>query len=125
MSLPTARLVWHTAFIDIFSSDNGQVDGPKHKEYALIRLDGEYWDDSEGLAENDMRVTRTAAFTDWDSWKEQNKKGMDVRVRLVRDGNHVTTTTENGGIEIHNTTTVKADVDDLFVILTGDQVAIT
>ena len=54
-----------------------------------------------------------------------NKKGMDVRVRLERNGNQITTTTENGGISIHNITTVKADVDELFVILTGDQVAIT
>ena len=106
-------------------TDNGQVDGPNHREYALIRLDGEYWDDSEGLAGNDMNVTKNAAFTDWDSWKEMNKKGMDVRVRLERNGNQITTTTENGGISIHNITTVKADVDELFVILTGDQVAIT
>ena len=125
MSLPTARLVWHTSFVDIFSSDNGRVDGPNHKEYALIRLDGEYWDDSDGLAENDMRVTKSDPFTDWDVWKEQNKKGMDVRVRLERTGNQITTITENGGVAIHNTTTIKSDTDDLYVILTGDQVAIT
>ena len=72
-----------------------------------------------------MRVTKSDPFTDWDVWKEQNKKGMDVRVRFERNGNQITTITENGGVAIHNTTTIKSDTDDLYVILTGDQVAIT
>ena len=125
MSLPTARLVWHTAFIDIYSSDNRRVDGSNRKEYALIRLDGEYWEDSDGLAENDMSVTKTADFVDWDVWKELNKNGMDVHVHLERDGNRVTTITENAGISIRNVTTINAEVRNLLVTLTGDQVAIT
>ena len=125
MSLPTARLVWHTAFIDIYSSDNRRVDGPNCKEYALIRLDGEYWDDSDGVAENDMNITRTDDFVDWDTWKELNKKGMDVLVHFEREGNRITTITENAGISIRNITTIGADVKDVYVTLTGDQVAIT
>ena len=125
MSLPTARLVWHTAFIDIFSSDNKKVDGPNHKEYALIRLDGEYWEDSGGIAENLMDIKKTDDFVDWDAWKELNKNGMDVRIRFEREGNTITTITENAGISIRNITTLKEMPNEVYVTLTGDQVALT
>ena len=125
MSLPTARLVWHTAFIDIFSSDNKLVDGPNYTEYALIRLDGEYWDDSHGLSENDMEVLKRDDFTGWDDWKDVNKAGMDVVVRFLRRGDKITTITENNSIAIRNTTTIKNDVDEVYVALSGDQVALT
>lgn len=125
MSLPMARLVWHTAFIDIFYSDDRLVDGPNYTEFALIRLDGEYWDDSHGMAENKIEVVKKEPFTDWDDWKALNKKGIDCVVRFLRHGNTVTTITENDGIAIRNITTVVSDVEELFVSLSGDQVALT
>ncbi|MEE3466800.1 MAG: HD-GYP domain-containing protein [Eubacterium sp.] len=125
MSLPTARLIWHTAFIDIYTSDNKQVNGPNHKEFALIRLDGEFWEDSGGLADNQMEITRTDDFTDWDDWKDLNKKGMDVVIRFKIRDNQVTTMTENAGIRINNVTTINTKTQGLFVTLTGDQVALT
>ena len=125
MSLPTARLVWHTAFIDIFYSDNRKVDGPNHTEFALIRLDGEYWDDSHGLSENDMEIVKKEEFTNWDDWLAHNKEGMDCTVRFLRRDNKVVTITENNGISIRNTTTVKMDTDEIYVCLSGDQVALT
>lgn len=125
MSLPTARLVWHTAFIDIFYSDNRKVDGPNHTEFALIRLDGEYWDDSHGLSENDMEIVKKEEFTNWDDWLAHNKEGMDCTVRFLRRDNKIVTITENNGISIRNTTTVKMDTDEIYVCLSGDQVALT
>ena len=125
MSLPTARLVWHTAFIDIFTSDNKMINGPNYKEFALIRLDGEYWDDSGGLSENLMEVAQKDAFTGWDDWKENNKKGMDCTVRFLRRDNRITTMTENAGIAIRNITKLHTDVEELYVALSGDQVALT
>ena len=125
MSLPTARLVWHTAFIDIFYSDDRLVNGPNYTEFALIRLDGEYWDDSHGMAENKIEVVKRDPFTDWEDWKALNKKGMDCAVRFLRRGNTVTTITENDGIAIRNITTVASDVEEMYVSLSGDQVALT
>ncbi len=125
MSLPTARLVWHTAFIDIFSSDDRMVGGENYREFALIRLDGEYWDDSDGLADNNMEIVKKEAFGDWENWKARNKEGLDVSVRFLRQDNKIVTITENVGISIRNTTNVFADTDELFVALSGDQVALT
>ena len=125
MSLPTARLVWHTAFIVIFTSDNKLINGPNYREFALIRLDGEYWDDSGGLSENNMEVAQKDAFSGWEDWKEHNKKGMDCTVRFLRRDNKITTMTENAGIAIRNITKIHTDVEELYVALSGDQVALT
>ncbi len=125
MSLPTARLVWHTAFIDIFTSGNKRVEGPNSREFALIRLDGEFWDDADGLSENNMEVKKTDDFVDWDEWKRLNSAGMDVTVRLERKNNVIVTTTENAGISINNTTIVDDSIRDIYLSLSGDQVALT
>ncbi len=126
MSLPTARLVWHCPFIDIFTSANGQVDGPNYREFALIRLDGEHWesDDEVKQADNRMMVSHTDAFEGWENWKECNKKGFDCSVTFLRRGNKFTAITENLGIAIKNITTIP-DVDEVYVSLTGDQCALT
>lgn len=125
MSLPTARLVWHTAFISIFTSDNKRYEGPNFREFALIRLDGEFWDDSDGLSENNMDTKKTKDFVDWDEWKKLNSAGMDVTVRLERKDNVITTTTENAGISIRNLTSVDDSIQDIYLSLSGDQVALT
>ena len=124
LSLPTARLVWHCSFIDIFCSDDKRPNGPGYKEYALIRLDGENWE-SNGMSENKLLVNKLDDFDGWDTWKDANKKGFDCTVRFKREGNVITTFTENMGISIKNTTKVIEEGDDVYVSLTGDQVAIT
>ena len=55
MSLPTARLVWHTAYLDLFYSPDKKPVGDEYREYALIRLDGENWE-AQGVAENKMII---------------------------------------------------------------------
>lgn len=50
---------------------------------------------------------------------------MDCRISIRREGNVVTMTTENLGIMIASITTVKDEVDALYVALTGDQCALT
>ena len=43
MSLPTARLVWHCPFLNVFGADDGKVFGENYHDYMLVRLDGECW----------------------------------------------------------------------------------
>ncbi len=124
MSLPTARLVWHTAYIVLFYSPNGIPEGDENKEYALIRLDGENWD-SDDLASNKTIVSMGDDFMGWEAWKEENKKGFDCTVSFHRDGNKIVTITENLGISLNVTTTVVDDIPDIYVTLTGDQCALT
>ncbi|WP_029320536.1 HD-GYP domain-containing protein [Butyrivibrio sp. AE3004] len=124
MSLPTARLVWHCPHIIFFYSDDKKVNGPNYKEFALIRLDGEYWE-SNGSSENKMVTNILDDFENWDVWKEFNKKGYDCELKFTRFGNRITLTTVNGGISIRNVTNVYDNPEEIYVALTGDQVALT
>ena len=124
MSLPTARLVWHCPFICLFNSETGTVDGKDYREFALMRLDGECW---EGDPDStlDLKVTKTSDFKDWNYWKQFNLEGYDVTVNIVREGNDIVTTTENGGISIKALTRLSIEPENIYVALTGDQCAIT
>ena len=124
MSLPTARLVWHCPYIVIFSSDDNTINGKNYHEYALIRLDGENWD-SDGESDNEIIVNKNDDFEGWDIWKDTNKEGMDISISFKREGNTITTETENAGIYIKNITTITNAPKDIFVSLTGDQCALT
>ncbi len=124
MSLPTARLVWHCAFLDLFWSEDRRPEGDTYIEYALIRLDGENWE-SEGAAENKLIVNLNEDFVGWDEWRVKNKEGYDCTVTFKRTDNKVVTRTENLGIEIINTTTILDAQEEVYVALTGDQCAIT
>lgn len=124
MSLPTARLVWHCPFICIFYSTDKVFRGKDYTEFAVLRLDGEYWE-SYDYVENKILINKTDDFSGWDDWKEQNKNGMDCKVHLKRKGNSVTMVTSNGGIEIRSTTTIKVDVPEILISITGDQCALT
>ena len=124
MSLPTARLVWHTPYIVLFHSPDRIPEGDGYKEYALIRLDGENWEDGD-FAGNKTIVNMSDDFMGWDAWKEENKKGFDCTVSFQRDGNKIITTTENLGISLNVTTTIVDDISDVYVSLTGDQCALT
>ena len=123
MSLPTARLVWHCPTCVIFSSDDGTVKGPNYKEFALMRLDGETWkagDDSDC----ELLVDRHD-FNGWDAWKQANKEGYECTIDFKRDGSRIIASTENAGISVKSTTDVKVEVPEIYVALSGDQVALT
>ena len=124
MSLPTARLIWHTAFLVLYHSDDGLVTGENYKEYALIRLDGENWE-AGGRADNKLTVNIRDDFEGWDAWKEENKKGMECTVNFERNGDRIVLTTENFGVYIRNTLSVTDGEKDVYVCLTGDQCALT
>ena len=123
-SLPTARLVWHCPFIDVFSSDDGSVNGANYREYILLRLDGENWESDEH-AENQVRINQQDDFGGWNFWKEKNKQGLDCTVTIRRKKNRITMKSENLGISIHSETTILDDTQNIYVALTGDQCAIT
>ena len=74
-SLPTARLVWHCAYIDVFSSDDGKVNGAGYRDIALIRLDGEYWGFEQDCTVN-VQVNKSRDFNGWDDWKRKTWKAL-------------------------------------------------
>lgn len=124
MSLPTARLVWHTAYIDLFYSPDKMPEGEGYREYALIRLDGENWE-AVDVAKNKLIVNMSDDFQGWEEWKKANKKGFDCTVSFRRDDNKIITTTENFGIGLNVSTTILDDPFEVYVALTGDQCALT
>lgn len=89
-----------------------------------MRLDGENWE-SDTHVSNVVEISHTGAFVGWNTWKVKNREGLDCRVCIQREGNIVTMTTENLGIVIASVTTVKDEVDELYVALTGDQCLLT
>ena len=124
MSLPTANLIWHCPFITIFYSKDKKVFGDGYREFALIRIDGEYWEPDDA-GRNEIFVNKSNDFAGWDDWKQHNKDGIDCSVTLIRKGNTITTTTENMGISVRNVTTISDGTDEIYAALTGDQVALT
>ena len=124
MSLPTARLVWHCAYLDIFHSPNRKPEGDYYKEYALIRLDGEHWE-ARDISENKSTVNFSDDFEGWEQWKEANKTGFDCTVDFKVEDNKITTTTVNCGISIKVVTTIYEPPEEVYFSLTGDQCAIT
>ena len=123
-SLPSARLIWHCPFICLYYSKDKKVNGKGFREFVLIRLDGENWEENS-QSKNLMLINKNDDFEGWDAWKAMNKTGIDCIIELRREGNKITTVTENGGIAIKSITTLKADAPEIYVALTGDQVAIT
>ena len=124
MSLPTARLIWHCPFVVLFCSEDCQVNGASDRELALIRLDGENWYSDENVT-NRMVCEKTEEFRTWDSWKEQNKAGMDCEVQFARQGNTVTVTGALGGIRVRNVMQVHDAAGEIYAALTGDQCALS
>ena len=64
-------------------------------------------------------------FPGWETWRQKNKRGLEVEVMFEKRGNRITTRTTNLGIDIDNITTIEEDVDNVYVAITGDQVALT
>ena len=123
-SLPTARLVWHCPFIDLFISDDGSVNSSSYRDLAFMRFDGEFWEcDPKCLAKLD--VTKTEAFEGWEAWKEFNRSGYEATVTFRTEKNKITIITENAGISIRNTAVFSESEKRVFAAITGDQVAIT
>ena len=123
-SLPSARLIWHCPFICMFYSEDKKINGKGYREFVVVRLDGENWEDNQ-QAKNTILINKNDDFDGWESWKALNKEGMDCKIEFHREGNKITVITENGGIAIKSTTTLKADAPEVYLALTGDQVAIT
>ena len=123
-SLPTARLVWHCPYVNVFGSDDGLVYGENYRDYMLMRLDGECWEGHDAC-EVSLNVNKNDEFSGWDAWKAFNKKGYDVTLTFERDDNKVTIITENNGILLKNTATINDGTQMLYAALTGDQCAIT
>ena len=124
MSLPGASLVWHCPYILLFHSDDGKVNGENYKEYAAVKLYGEN-DGSNEYARNSISVKKKEDFPGWDIWKEANRKGMECELTIHKKDERIILKTQNLGIEIENITTVKGDFGNVYVGLTGDQVALT
>ncbi len=122
--LPTARLVWHCPYINIFYSDDGMVNGPNYKDYSLMRLDGECWEAHQECSIN-LFTNKNDDFQGWDEWKQFIKDGFECTVSFERKDNKVTVRTENGGIYIRNISEIKGDSKKIYVALTGDEVALT
>ena len=122
--LPTARLVWHCPFIDIFTSDDGNVDGRNYRDLAFSRFDGEAWecDPNSSLK---LSVKTLDSFEGWDAWKEFLREGFDAVVRFKVEGNTITIITENCGISIRNKVTITGIDKKIYVAITGDQIALT
>ena len=108
----------------LLTSLDGRVNGEGYREYLLLRLDGESWE-SDTHAENDTHIDHTRSFPGWNTWKDRNRQGMDFEILIRRDGNHIDVETDNLGILIFNRTTIKDEIGDLYVALTGDQCALT
>ncbi|MBR2853360.1 MAG: HD-GYP domain-containing protein [Clostridia bacterium] len=125
MSLPTARLIWHCPYIVLFHSEDGQVDGKNYREYAVIRLDGENWEDN-GKAQCRITATQEEDFEGWDAWKKGNKAGFDCAVTFGREGNRITVSTTNLGLSLEGVLSLPGkDNSTVYAALTGDQCAIT
>ncbi len=124
MSLPTASLIWHCAYIVLFSSLDGKVNGEDYTEYAMIRTDGEYWDVDEEN-NNKIIVHTNDDFEGWDAWKKANKEGLDYVISIKKNDNLITVATQNAGLHIKNTTNFASIPEKIYVALTGDQCAIT
>ena len=122
--LPTARLVWHCPCINIFCSDDGEVNGANYRDLAFMRFDGEFWESDPGC-HAELNVIKTADFEGWEAWKEYNRNGYDATVTFKVEGSMITIITENAGISISNTAIMTGIDKTICAALTGDQVAIT
>ena len=123
-NLPTARLVWHCPFIDVFCADDGMVNGANYRDLAFMRFDGEFWECDPGCSA-ELNAIRNESFEGWDEWKKHNQDGYDAVVTFKKDGNRITIITENAGISIKSTAVLTGIDRKVYAAVTGDQVAIT
>lgn len=122
--LPTARLVWHCPFIDIFCSDSGEVDDESYRDLAFSRFDGEFWECDPNCSAR-LNSQKTNTFEGWEAWLEFNREGFDTEVSFEFTDDSITIITENAGIAIRNKVLYTDINQPIYVALTGDQVALT
>ena len=123
-SLPDANLVWHCPYVILYSSDDKKVYGKNYHEYTMIKFDGEE-NGSNEYADNNFIMKKTESFKTWEDWEMQNKAGSECLVEFFKDENEITIKTQNKGIFIQNISKIKDGAKDIYVTLTGDQVALT
>ena len=77
--------------------------------------------------ENRFSMKHQSTFPGWEAWKDRCKEGIECRVEIEKKGNKVIIYTENQGILLEDTMSVKnaSPTDKIYVALTGDQCAIT
>ena len=122
-SLPTSSFIWHCPYCVLYSSDDGKINGENYKEYLLFRIDGETWNEGEN-SENSLVIGKQH-FKGWRYWKQMNREGYDCTISIKKMGKKIVTVTENAGLEVKSYTEIKGKPDNLYVALTGDQVALT
>ena len=123
-SLPDANLIWHCPFVILYNSEDKKPFGKNYHEYAVVKFDGED-NGSNEFAENNILVRKTEDFVNWDEWALQNKAGYECQIEFFKKGNEITFKTQNKGVYIQNTSVIKDGSKDIFVALSGDQVALT
>ena len=124
MTLPMAIHVWHCPYLVLFYSQDGLVNGPDYIEYAMIKLNGED-NGTKEYVENSFSMRKTDRFEGWDAWMEKNMAGFECLIEFSRKGRKITMSTRNLGIEITNTSVIKDNPPQVYVSLTGDEVALT
>ena len=123
-SLPDANLIWHCPFVILYNSEDKKPFGINYHEYAVVKFDGED-NGSNEFAENNILVRKTEDFVNWEEWALQNKAGYECQIEFFKKGNEIIFKTQNKGVYIQNTTVIKDGSKDVFVALSGDQVALT
>ena len=123
-TLPTARLVWHCPYIDVYSSSDGRVNGEDYRDFTLVRLDGESWESDPGCT-NEIIVNKGDDFDGWDSWKDYNREGFDCTVNFEKKDNKIIVTTGNAGIFVKSMSIINDKTENVYAALTGDQIVIT
>ena len=124
MSLPSARLVWHCPYIDIYCSPDGKVNNEQYHDLMFLRFDGEFWVYDENCSVS-PDTEKNSDFHGWEAWKEYNKAGYDTAVTFAVDGNMITVMTENAGVSVRHTVMLNNIEGPIYTAITGDQVAIT
>lgn len=124
MTFPTARLVWHCPYLNIFGSKDGNVNGVNYRDYMLLRIDGECWEGDPSCKVTSSE-SKNEDFSSWDAWKARCKAGFDCTFTFEKKANTITVRTENGGISVTGTAEISDGTDKIYAAITGDQVAIT
>lgn len=124
MSLPSASFIWNCPYVVLFYSEDKKVDGKGYHEYSLLKLNGENENTNE-YAENKFMMKKLPDFSGWTEWKKLNKAGMEYTVSFEAKDDKVIVRAENMGIFVKNTTIIKDGHKEIYVALTGDQIALT
>ncbi|WP_026495551.1 HD domain-containing phosphohydrolase [Butyrivibrio sp. WCD3002] len=124
LSLPSSTLIWHCPYIVLYSSEDKEVGGKDYCEYAMVKLNGES-DVPNEYATNKFVVEKTSDFTNWDDFRKACKAGIECEVQVSKKGNRVSIKSETLGIALENITTINDPPAEVYVALTGDQVALT